>query len=140
MNLRHQFRARVKNKNYEYLEDYKIINDYRNFGEALDAILEEHKELDDKTWSLQYVSESVATQVNNTLTDELKRIRLGTNNADRNTQILLEILQGFMQMQNIEHIITTSEFKPAFLNEAENIVIDRITHMKQRKDSIKSDL
>jgi len=135
MSLRHQFRARVKNRNYEYLEDYKIINDYRNFGEALDAILEEHKELDDKTWSLQYVSESIATQVNNTLTDELKRIRLGTNNTDRNTQILIEVLQGFMQMQNIEYIITTNDLKPTFLNEAESVVQDRIAHQKQRKHS-----
>lgn len=137
MNRKHQFRARVKNKNYDYLEDYKFINDFGNIGEALDAMIEEHKELDTKTWSLQYVASSVASQVNDTLTNELKKIRLGTNNVDRNTQILIEVLQGFMQMQNIEHIITTSDSKPTFLNEAESVVKDRITHQKQTKHSKK---
>lgn len=51
-------------------------------------IIEEHKEIDNKTWSLQYVTQSIATPVNNTLTDELKKIRLGTNNADKNTQAI----------------------------------------------------
>lgn len=135
MSLKHQFRARIKNKNYDYLEDYKIINDFSNFGEALDIILEEHKELEKKTWSLQYVSESVANQTKYALEDELKRIRLGTNNTDRNTQILIEFIQGFMQDNNIEHIITTKENEPAFIKTVENLIQERISKQKQRKHS-----
>ncbi|MEB2282409.1 hypothetical protein LAV73_20910 [Lysinibacillus xylanilyticus] len=56
------------------------------------------------------------------------------NNIDRNTQILIEILQGFMQMQNVEQIETTNIYKPIFLTEAENLVQEKITSMKQRKD------
>lgn len=135
MSLKHQFRARIKNKNYDYLEDYKIINDFSNFGEALDIILEEHKELEKKTWSLQYVSESVANQTKHALEDELKKIRLGTNNTDRNTQILIEFIQGFMQDNNIEHIITTKENEPAFIKTVENLIQERISKQKQRKHS-----
>ena len=45
MSTKHQFRVRLRNINYDYLKDYQIVNDYGNIGEALDAILQEHKEL-----------------------------------------------------------------------------------------------
>lgn len=105
---KHQFRARIKNVNYDYLEDYQIVNDYSNIGEALNAI-----------------------------SNELNRIRLGTNNTDRNTQILIELVQGHMQMQNLKHIITTDMIKPPFLTDVEKLVQESITNMKQRKDSKK---
>lgn len=133
VSTKHQFRARVKNINYDYLEDYQIVNDFGNIGETLDAILEEHKELKKNDWSLQYIAHTVSTQVNNTLSTELNRVRLGTNNTDRNTQILIELLQGFMQMQNLEHIMTTDLVKPSFLTDVENLVQEKITHQKQRK-------
>lgn len=138
INTKHQFRARVKNVNYEYLEDYQITNDFSNISETLDVILQEHKELKKNNWNLQYITHTVATQVNETISNELNRVRLGTNNADRNTQILIELLQGFMQMQNIEHIMTTDLHKPVFLTDAESLVQEKITMMKQRKDSIRT--
>jgi len=138
INTKHQFRARVKNVNYEYLEDYQITNDFGNMSETLDVILQEHKELKKNNWNLQYITHTVATRVNETISNELNRVRLGTNNADRNTQILIELLQGFMQMQNIEHIMTTDMHKPVFLTDAESLVQEKITMMKQRKDSIRT--
>lgn len=45
MITKHQFRAHVKNTNYDDLEDYKSVNDFANIGETLDTILQEHKEL-----------------------------------------------------------------------------------------------
>ena len=59
VSTKHQFRARVKNINYDYLEDYQIINDFGNIGETLDAILQEHKELKKNDWSLQYTAHKV---------------------------------------------------------------------------------
>lgn len=66
---------------------------------------------------------------------ELKRIRLGTNSTDRNTQILIELLQGFMIMKNINRIPLTKDYKAQFLKDAEQLVKERITHLKQKKDS-----
>ena len=45
MITKHQFRAHVKNTNYDDLEDYQSVNDFANIGETLDTILQEHKEL-----------------------------------------------------------------------------------------------
>jgi len=135
MSRKHQFRARVKNVNYELLEDYMIINDYGNIGEALDAMIAEHKELSTKTWSLQYVTNTVASHVNHVIGEELKRILLGINNTDRNTQILIELLQGYMQAENIKGIFTTDMNTPYFFEQTQKVVHERITKQKQRKDS-----
>lgn len=135
MSRKHQFRARVKNVNYELLEDYMIINDYGNIGEALDAMIAEHKELSTKTWSLQYVTNTVASHVNHVISEELKKILLGINNTDRNTQILIELLQGYMQAENIKGIFTTDMNTPDFFKRTKKVVNERITKQKQRKDS-----
>lgn len=135
MNNKHQFRAKVRNFNYEYLEDYQITNDNRNIGEALDAILEEHKELKKNNWNLQYISHTVAEIVNERISNELNRVRLGTNSTDRKPQILIEFLQGYMELQNVQHIPTTDMYKPEFLTHTEEVVRSRITKVKQRKDS-----
>jgi len=107
MERKQQFRARIKNINYDYVEDLMIRNDYKNIGETLDIIIKEHEELNDKDWDLEYISDRVATRVNQTFEKELTKIRLGTNNVDRNTQILIELLQGFMQFDDCDAIFTT---------------------------------
>lgn len=135
MTRKHQFRARVKNVNYDLLEDYMILNDYGNIGEALDAMIAEHKELSTQSWSLRYASSVVASRVSDAMAKELKKILLGTNNADRNTQILIELIQGYMQGENINHIINTDDNMPPFLEETKELIHERITKQKQRKDS-----
>ena len=45
MENKHQFRVRIRNVNYEYLENYQMNNDYNTIGEAVDAIIAEHREL-----------------------------------------------------------------------------------------------
>lgn len=133
--FRVRFRVRILPVHYDYLEDYMIINDYRSKSAALNNILKEHKELSKNNWNLQYISHTVAEIVNERISNELNRVRLGTNNTDRNTQILIELLQGFMQLRNVKHIPTTDMYKPEFLEHTENTIKERITHQKQRKHS-----
>lgn len=135
MTRKHQFRARVKNVNYDHLEDHMILNDYGNIGEALDSMIAEHKELSTQNWSLNYVSNTIASKVNHAMGEELKKTLLGINNADRNTQILIEIIQGFMQSENIDHIITTEENVPPFIDAVNDLITRRISKMKQRRHS-----
>ncbi|RST60086.1 hypothetical protein D5F11_008450 [Siminovitchia terrae] len=130
-----QFRVRLRPVHNDYLEDYMIINDYKTKSAALNDILKEHKELNKNNWNLQYISHTVAEIVNDRISNELNRVRLGTNNTDRNTQILIELLQGYMELQNVQHIPTTDMYKPEFLCHTEEVVRSRITKMKQRKDS-----
>lgn len=135
MENKHQFRARIRNVNYEYLEDYQINNDYNTIGEAVDAIIAEHRELSKNNWSLNYITNVVTSQVSKGVQEEVKKAMLGINQADRNTQILIELVQGFMQHYDIEGIITTEVHSPIFMKEVERLVKERITKQKQKKDS-----
>ena len=135
MENKHQFRARIRNVNYEYLEDYQINNDYNTIGEAVDAIIAEHRELSKNNWSLNYITNVVTSQVSKGVQEEVKKAMLGINQADRNTQILIELVQGFMQHYNVEGIITTEVHSPIFMKEVERLVKERITKQKQKKDS-----
>lgn len=135
MENKHQFRARVRNVNYEYLEDYQINNDYNTIGEAVDAIIAEHRELSKNVWSLNYITNVVTSQVSKGVQAEVKKAMLGINQADRNTQILIELVQGFMQHYDVEGIITTEVHSPIFMKEVERLVKERITKQKQKKDS-----
>ena len=135
MENKHQFRARIRNVNYEYLEDYQIDNDYNTIGEAVDAIIAEHRELSKNNWSLNYITNVVTSQVSKGVQEEVKKAMLGINQADRNTQILIELVQGFMQHYEVEGIITTEVHSPIFMKEVERLVKERITKQKQKKDS-----
>ncbi|HIV74318.1 MAG TPA: hypothetical protein H9895_04465 [Candidatus Pseudogracilibacillus intestinigallinarum] len=135
MENKYQFRARIRNVNYEYLEDYQINNDYNTIGEAVDAIIAEHRELSKNNWSLNYITNVVTSQVSKGVQAEVKKAMLGINHADRNTQILIELVQGFMQHYEVEGIITTEVHSPIFMKEVERLVKERITKQKQKKDS-----
>jgi hypothetical protein len=133
----------VSKNNLDYVQDYKILNGLQNESETIRMIIKEHEEYKKKVFDLNYISEaikhellkSVSNVISETILEELRRVRLGTNNTDRNTQILLELLQGWMYMSNVQAITTTNDFKPDFFVFAESIVQNRIIHQKQKKDT-----
>lgn len=108
-------------KTRQYIDDFAEDNNISYVGHALERIISEHKKLSKQNLNLQYISDtvtentrSVLIELQQSISNEINRVRLGTNNIDRNTQILIEILQGFMQMQNVEQIVTTNIYKPNF--------------------------
>lgn len=133
---------RLNENHISYIDDVKEEG-YSNRSDALISILNEHKELKYRLFDLNYIVNQFKYEMSNLIQEEykrnfeteLKRIRLGTNNADRNTQILIELLQGFMIMKNVNQIPTTKDFKAQFLKDVEQLIKDRITHLKQKKDS-----
>lgn len=140
-----QHRYRIDDETHQYLKDYAIANDLprESSSQALEMIIKEHKELVTNKISssllAQTVSQNVAGAVEEMIeagiAKEMKKIRLGTNNTDRNTQKLIELLQGLMQLQNIEHIMTTDMNAPPFLQQVDELIEARITEQKQRKDN-----
>lgn len=142
---RKHYRFRLTDESIDYIDDYAVLHNvpYSSRTESLERIIKEHKKYSEEKFSLEYIVESVSKEVSKSvqialqksIVNEVNRVRLGTNNADRNTQIIIELLQGFMQNENIEHIITTDDNKPSFLNEVEELIKKRITKQKQRKDN-----
>lgn len=135
-------RLSLSEANISYIQDYKIRNEIADDSTALRMILKEHKEYKNHLFDLNYISESlkhgiisnVNEVISKTLLEELRRIRLGTNNTDRNTQILIELIQGWMLLSNIDGITSTDNHKPDFLTFVETVVSARISDKKQKKD------
>jgi hypothetical protein len=128
---------------HDYIAQYKVEKGFGTVNNALTNILIEHKELSNKLFDLRFIVGELSNELlkgmknslHESVAEEMRRIRLGTNNTDRNTQILIELLQAYMFVNNVTEITTTDVFKPEFLNQAERIVHDRIIHQKQKKDS-----
>ncbi|MGM9988797.1 MAG: hypothetical protein ACI35O_16445 [Bacillaceae bacterium] len=140
---RTQTRLRLNEETLQYLSDFAEDYGLPYTSLALEQIVREHKQFVKQNWNLQYVSEAVAEKVSRSVqvsikhnvSNELNKIRLGTNNADRNSQILIELVQAHMEMDNVKNIMTTDMYKPDFLEQAEKVVHERIIHQKQKKDA-----
>lgn len=102
--------------------------------QAVDAIIAEHREISKNNRSLNYITNVVTSQVSKGVQAEVKKTMLEINQADRNTQILID-LEGFMQHDDIEGSITTEVHSPIFMKEVKRLVNERITKQKQKKDS-----
>lgn len=140
-----QHRYRIDDETHQYLKDYAIANGLPKDSSslALEMIVKEHKELVTHKVNSSLLSQTISHNVSAAVEEmieegiakELKKVRLGTNNTDRNTQKLIELLQGLMQLQNIDHIMTTDMNAPPFLQQVDELIEARITEQKQRKDN-----
>lgn len=126
-----------------YIEEYKDVRNIHYESNAVQIMLNEHKNWSNNIFDLRFIVDElkkellleISNAVAKNVAEELQRVRLGTNNTDRNTQILIELLQGLMFDQNIQVIATTDEFKPDFLSQAEQVVHERIINLKEKKHS-----
>ncbi|WP_144647329.1 hypothetical protein [Priestia megaterium] len=91
----------------QFIEDYMIKYKKRFPGEAIEEICQKYKELENKEWSLQQITQTVSNELKNDLKKELKKLQLGVNHADKNTQIALELLNGAYYHHGWEGVFTT---------------------------------
>ena len=83
----------ISDKAKDYIREFKITNNLPSQSQALEQILEEHKFLKRKSREeeLEFLASSLCKKIMN----EFKGTKLGINNIDRNTQIMIEMLNGF---------------------------------------------
>lgn len=117
----------------KYIKSYMDEHKIRFNGEAIARICKEHKEAKTNEWSLKYITEMVTKNIHDVLKEELTKIRLGSNSADRNTQVLIELMNGLYFHESIEGIITTSVQEMDAVKTAKKEVEDRISHQRQKK-------
>ena len=111
------------------LEQYRDENHLRSLAEALARIVDEHKHRHDIP-ATKILMEGIAKQVAEELSDTLTRIRLGANNADRNSDIILMLLNTLCSYSDYKTLII--EETPQ-LQRAREIEKDRIAHFRQKK-------
>ncbi|HCM24658.1 MAG TPA: hypothetical protein DHW78_10105 [Ruminococcaceae bacterium] len=111
------------------LKQYQDERHLQTMTEALSEIVDEHKHRNDID-TTEIVVKEIAKQVAEKLSNALTRIRLGTNNADRNSDIIIMLLNTMLSYQQLSTLIT--EDTPQ-LAKARQIEKDRITHFRQKK-------
>lgn len=139
-------RVSLNQKSKEILHDVATENGLDN-SQAINKILLEYAEFKNQKFDLTVIASLLKTeiiaemrsalheQMKEEVTEELSRIRMGTNNTDRNSQILLELVTAKIQSDfNDDGILIFSNLQtPDFLDEAKKVVGDRITEQIQKK-------
>jgi len=123
----------VEEEAHVYIQDYMEEHNVKFPGDAITQICKEHEQAKQRQWSLKYVTEVVTKNIHEILKDELTKIRLASNSADRNTQVLIELMNGLYFHDSIDGIITTSVQEMDAVKAAKKEVEDRISHQRQKK-------
>ncbi|MEK5126737.1 hypothetical protein [Bacillus sp. FSL R9-9492] len=120
---------------HQYIQDYMDENNITHPGDAISKICMEHQASKSTEWSLNYISEIVSKNLHDVLKSELTKIRLGANSADRNTQVLIELMNGyfFANDLDLESIITTDKIEVGGVKIAKEAVAERISHARQKR-------
>ncbi|MFV5318928.1 hypothetical protein, partial [Priestia megaterium] len=100
---------------------------------AIMDICKKYREEKKKEWSLDYITETVSENLHSVLKNELKKIRLGTNSADKNTQILIEFMNGLYFHHGYEGIMTTDLLELEETKLAKKVVGERIVNQRQKR-------
>ena len=110
-------------KNVAYIEEVKEKNNLKYSSEALYLINREHRQNSDITTEamIKIIAKEVAEQIK----FDMKEIKNSSNNTDRNTQILLELINGFFVIYEYGVLATTEDIIVPALTRASDIVDKR---------------
>lgn len=114
----------LSQKNIDYIEEVKEKNNLKYNSEALELIIREHRNNSDIT--TEAMIKLIANEVTEQIKFEVKGIKKASNEADRNTQILLELINGFFVISNYGRLATTDDILAPSLTNATEIVDKRI--------------
>ncbi|MFB2350324.1 hypothetical protein [Priestia megaterium] len=117
----------------KYIQAYMEENNIGFTGEAIAQICKEHKEARSNEWSLKYISEVVSNNLHQVLKEELTKIRLGANSADKNTQILIEYMNGLFFHHGFDGLMTTDLQELDSTKVAKEAVEKRIANQRQKR-------
>ena len=110
----------ISKKNLEYIEEVKEKNNLKYNSEALDLIIREHRQNSDIT--TEAMIKLIAKEVSEQIKLDFKGIKKASNDTDRNTQILLEMINGFSEYGRLA---TTEDVIAPALTRASELVDKR---------------
>ena len=113
----------VTEKNIEYIEEVKDKNNLKYNSEALDLIVREHRQNSDIT--TEAMIKLIAKEVSEQIKLDFKGIKKASNDTDRNTQILLEMINGFFVISEYGRLATTEDVIAPALTRASELVDKR---------------
>ena len=122
---------KMTEKNLEYIEEVKEKNNLKYNSEALDLIIREHRTNSDMTTEvmIKLIGEKLAEQ----LKSELLGIKKAGNETDKNTQIIIELLNGLFVKNGYKTLATTDDIKCETIDRTRKIVEERIAKKRVAK-------
>jgi len=109
---------KMTEKNVEYIEEVKEKNNLKYSSEALDLIIREHRQNSDIT------TEAMIKIIAKEVADQIKGDNV-SNDTDRNTQILIEMINGFFVISDYRRLATTEDIIAPALTRASELVDKR---------------
>ena len=121
----------LSKKNVDYIEELKEKRDLKYNSEALDLIIREHRTNSDMTTEvmIKLIGEKLAEQ----LKSELLGIKKASNETDKNTQIIIELLNGLFVKNWYKTLATTDDIKCETIDRTRKIVEERIAKKRVAK-------
>lgn len=114
---------KMTQKNLEYIEEIREKNNLKYNSEALDLIIREHRQNSDIT--TEAMIKLIAKEVSEQIKLDFKGIKKASNDTDRNTQILLEMINGFFVISEYGRLATTEDVIAPALTRASELVDKR---------------
>jgi hypothetical protein len=130
---KYRHKVTVDEETEAYIQEYMREHKLRFASEAIINICEKYKKVQEQEWSLKYISEVVSNSLHDVIKEELTRIRLGTNSADKNTQILIEYMNGLFFHHGFDGLMTTDLQELDSTKVAKEAVEKRIANQRQKR-------
>lgn len=111
---------------FEMVEAYKEKNHLKSFTCAMEEMIRNSE----KEYELE---ERISKRVSDELYKILTRIRLGSNSADINSQVIVEILNAMVYQFDVSPLATGVK-ETDTVRQAKNYVREKIAEKKQKKD------
>lgn len=121
----------LSDKNIKYVNTIQEKYDMTYASEALDLIIREHSQNLDIT--TEYMIGLIAEKVSEEVKKELVKIKLASNSSDRNSQILIELINGMFIKMGYKALVTTSEEVAEALKLSSEEVDKRIASSRTKK-------
>lgn len=122
---------RLSEKNIEYIEEVKEKNHLKYNSEALELIIREHRNNSDIT--TEVMINLIGEKLSEKLMAELLGIKKASNESDKNTQIIIELLNGLFVKNGYSILATTGEIKCEAIDKVTEFVEKRIASKRVAK-------
>ncbi len=113
----------LSQKNLDYIDEVKEKNNLKYNSEALDLIIREHRQNSDIT--TEAMIKLIANEVADKIKIDIRGIKKSSNDIDVNTQVLLEMINGFFVISRYGRLATTEDEVAPALTRAIEIVNKR---------------
>lgn len=118
-------------ENINYIEEVKTENNLKYGSEALDLIIREHKK--NSSMSTEAIIKIIGDRISENLQSEMIVMKNASNAADKNTQIVLELLNGFCLKNGYTKLATTDIDTSTPLKDSRNVVEKRIESSRVKR-------